>query len=341
MLVCEGRTPSGWLTTRGVYANLSDWPRSVYYYVKCPKCGLVNGHFSSMADAQAQKLCATCNLDAINDLKDQVEKVVNDPGYKPKEMAKIVAEADSSESDDSLNLEIDRLLLGNWVDQSLYEFYLEQDADPFEFKISEEFGDYNPADKNSTTMFKLRSTHAVEDWLFFKNEDIAEAYAVELVTADLQSDPELFNQNWLQQFIDMDKLRAAVGDPHEDWEYEVRDLNYTDLLDKLVAEDYVQADDPLFFTAAGDPRPENTERREAIDQAMTDYIENEKPTVDPWEFLRDIEGDKALEAAIRMGCLDVDEAAKSAVSIDGWPHFVNRYDGSSETLENNSVYCRA
>ena len=85
-LVVEGKAPEGWATTRGVYGNFSRWPQEVEWYVKCPKCGLVHGNFKSMRDAHSKKLCDVCNLKQIDNLKDEIKDVVDDPEHKPKEM---------------------------------------------------------------------------------------------------------------------------------------------------------------------------------------------------------------------------------------------------------------
>lgn len=364
-LVVEGKAPDGWSTTRGVYANLSKWPREVEYYVKCPKCGLVHGSFKKMADAHAKKLCDVCNLDAINKLKDEIQDVVHDPEHKPKEMAKLMGEAierfdpfdeppegqgqepapvppeDLPVEPEDTKGEIERLLLGNWVDVALREFCEDQHYDLTDLEIDENWGqgDYDSNDPESTTKFKVDVGN--EEWLFFKSEDEAESYALEIVRNDLESEPEIFSQDWLRQFVDEDRLRNAIGDPYEEWENDVRNLDYEDLLDKMVEEGYVEDDDAVFFKKNGDKRIENPVRVKALNKIMEDYIEREKPSWEPWDWLEDIYGkEDAQKQAIEMVGIDVDEAAKSAVATDGWPHFIARYDGHSHSLENGGVYCR-
>lgn len=360
-LVVEGKAPNGWATTRGVYANLSRWPHEVQYYVKCPKCGLVHGDFKSMRDAHSKKLCDVCNLDAINGIKDEVQKVIHDPDHKPKEMISF-AEADERfdpfdtppegegvppvppeyepnlEPSDTKS-EIERLLLGNWVDVALRLFAENESLDLADLEIDDRFGDYDSANPESTTKFQINAGDL--EFLVFKNYDEAEAYALEIVRNDLQSEPEIFTQDWLRSYVDEEKLKNAIGDPYEDWEDEVRGLDYEELLDKMVEEGYVEDDDPVFFKKNGDKRIMNPVRVKALNKYMDDYIEREKPTWEPWQWLEDVYGaEEAIKQAIEMVGFDVDEAAKSAVSTDGWAHFVARYDGHSHELENGAVYCR-
>lgn len=363
-LVVEGKAPDGWSTTRGVYANLSKWPREVEYYVKCPKCGLVHGSFKKMADAHAKKLCNVCNLDAINKLKDEIQDVVHDPEHKPKEMAKLMGEAidrfdpfdeppeghglepqvppeDQFLEPEDTKSEIERLLLSNWVDVALREFCEDQSYNLSDVEIDERWsqGDYDTDDPDATARFKVDVGN--KEWLFFKSEDEAETYALEIVRNDLKTEPEIFSQDWLREFVDEDRLRNAIGDPYEEWENDVRNLDYEDLLDKMVEENYVEDDDPVFFKKNSDKRIENPVRVKALNKIMEDFIEKKKPSWEPWEWLEDVYGkEEAPKRAIEMVGIDVDEAAKSAVATDGWPHFIARYDGNSHYLENGSTYCR-
>jgi len=364
-LVVEGKAPEGWATTRGVYANLSNYPREIQYYVKCPKCGLVHGDFKSMRDAHAKKLCDVCNLDAINKLKDEVQDVIHDPDHKPKEMSKIVSEAADpfdpfdtppegegavpvppedepsfTEPADTKG-EIERLLLGNWVDVALRQFAEEERINLTDIEIDDNWGqgDYDADNLEATTRFKVDANG--QEFLIFKSEEVAEEYALEIVRNDLESEPELFAQDWLRGFVDEAKLRNAIGDPYEEWEDDVRNLYYEDLLDKMVEEGYVQNDDTVFFKKNTDKRIENPVRVKALNKYMEDYIEKEKPTWEPWQWLEDLYGkDEAQKQAIEMAGIDVDKAAKDAVATDGWPHFVARYDGNSHPLENDAIYCR-
>ena len=360
-LVVEGKAPAGWSTTRGVYANLSRWPHEVEYYVKCPKCGLVHGSFKKMADAHAKKLCDVCNLDAINKLKDEIQDVVHDPEHEPKEMAKLLGEAvdrfdpfdeppegqqpaevpaeDLPPEPEDTKGEIERLLLSNWVDVALREFCENERYNLSDVEIDERRGDYFSGDPDATTRFHVSVGET--EWLFFKSEDDAETYALKIVRSDLETEPEIFSHDWLRQFVDEDRLRDAIGDPYEDWEEDVRNLDYEELLDKMVEAGYVDDDDPVFFKINGGKRSENSARVKALINLRSDYIEKEKPTWEPWDWMEDVYGkEDAQKQAIEMAGIDTDAAAQSAVATDGWQHFVARYDGNSHSLENGGVYCR-
>lgn len=367
-LVVEGKPPKGWSTTGGVYGNHSNWPYDSTYYAKCPKCGLVHGSYKTMREAHSKKLCPNCNVEAINKIKDEVVKVTTEPDYDPKEMSKIVGEAiddepfdpfdtppesegvpvpplDAEDVDKPSASEVERILMGNWVDYTLRHLAHEENYDLDDLSIdkawSEEHGNFDPDNLEDTQAFKVEAG-SNEAWLVFRSEDLAEAYAVECVISDMQSEPELFNQSFVKDYIDDDKLRQAVGDTNENWEEDIRSLDYEEMLEKLVDGGYVESDDPIFFDEDGQSHPVDNERINAINVYMEQYIEREKPEPqDPWDFLRDIYGEEdAVKEAIKMVGFDVDKAAQGAVSADGWPHFVARYDGHSHTLDNDAVYCR-
>lgn len=369
-LVVEKKAPEGWSSGVGIFANLTRWPHEVQYYVKCPKCGRVHGDFKSMRDAHAKRLCGGCDLEAINDLKDEIVDVVDDPEHKAKPMTKVMGEAiepgefnpfdeppgeqpegvpippddDFKEPFDTKS-EIERLLLGNWVDVARRQFSSAEDVDLGDMEIdthwSERNGNYDESNLNDTTAFKVDIGNV--EWLIFKDDDAARAYALEGVKNDLNDEPGIFTQSWLAQFVDEDKLAEAIGDPNEDWEEEnVGNLDYEELLAKMVKENYIDFDDAVFFKKSGDPRVETPLRNKKLQAIKDDYVEKEKPAPpDPWEWLQDVYGkEDAAKQAIEMVGIDIDKAAEDAISTDGWEHFVARYDGHTHDLENGAVYTR-
>jgi hypothetical protein len=352
--ICEGKSAEGWSGSLGVYADHSNWPHEVKWYVRCPKCGGVHGTFTSMREAHAKKLCPGCDYDSVNALKDEVQKVLHDPQAKIKPMAKLVGEAEELplppepdpvpepdfEAEPNLDAreEVIRMLAGNWVDVALIEFAANENIDTSEIEIeSRHFGDYDADDKDSTTRFEFEV--AGQTYKMFKDEDVAEEFALELVTNDLEHEPDVFNQEWLSGFIDEDSLRNAIGDPYEDWDDEVNSLDYDELLTFLYDNNYVDSNDP-FYDADGEPLPETPELAALLDSKKQDYIDNEKPTVDPWAWMRDVYGRDAMREALRIAQIDIKAAAESAVRTDGWAHFVAHYDHDYTVCDNGAVYCR-
>ena len=352
-MITESPAKSG-----GVYGDFSN-PNSAYYYVKCPKCGLVHGDFKNMREAHAKKLCSNCNIEVVNKIKDEVKDVIDDPSHKPKKMSKIVGEAiddplnelpdpgnDQDDPEDSIDLkdEMFSLLFGNWVDVALRCISKHLDVDRDDIMIDERasnrIGIYYDDDKENSTVISMEVSG--EEWLIFKNEDTAEAYALERVTDDLVNQPEIFAKDWLKDFIDTDKLTDAIGSTNEGWDDEIRGLDYDELLDRLVHEGQIRSDDSMFFDDDGSPKIPTPVSTALLNDIMEAYLDaNEPDEPDPWEYLEDTYGaDNAVKEALNLVRIDVDEAAADAISQDGWPHFIATYDGEYQTAENGAVYFR-
>jgi hypothetical protein len=360
-LVVEKKAPKGWSSALGIFGKYSGWPVSVEYYVKCPKCGKVHGDFKTMREAHAKRLCDTCDLEAIKDIKKQVAQV-NDPEHKVKPMAEIVKEAidptefnpfsepperapegvpvpPEDEPTDTKS-EIDRLLLGNWVDIALRELAEDLNVPLTDIEILDYDGDYTRENPDDTTHFTVKADHTYQ---VFKDEDTASEYALGLVKNDLQNEPEIFAQSWLEGFIDKEKLTDAIGDPYENWEEEeVGNLDYEELLSKLVDEGYIDFDDTVFFKKDGNARAENPGRAKKLEQLKEKYVEEKKPQPpDPFEYLEEIYGkDEAGKEALKLAPIDIDKAAKDAIQTDGWQHFISSYDGNYYDLGSGAVYVR-
>lgn len=338
-LVVEKKAPKGWSSALGIYGKFTGWPVTVEYYVKCPKCGKIHGDFKTMREAHAKRLCTTCDMEAIDALKKQIAQV-NDPDHKVKPMAEIVKEAiDPTEFDPfdeppdkpregvpvppedepvDTKSEIDRLLLGNWVDIALRELAEELNEPLSDMEILDYEGDYDRDNPDDTTHFTVKAGHTYH---VFKNEDTARDYALGLVKDDLEHQPEIFSQGWLEGHIDKERLADAIGDPYENWEEEeVGNLDYEELLQKMVDEGYIDFDDPVFFKKDGNARVENPGRVKKLDQIKDKYVEAEKP--------------------LKLAPIDIDKAADDTIQTDGWQHFVASYDGNSYDLGSGAVYVR-
>ena len=241
--------------------------------------------------------------------------------------------------------EIDRLLLGNWVDVAKRDFA--EDAGVALSDVEIDVGAsvrnhyFDPDDLSSATIIEFSADGM--DYLLFKDYDTLEAYALKRVRSDLENEPGMFTQSWLRVFVDEDRLKRAIGDPYEYWEdEEVGHLDYDELLAKMVEENRIESDDSRFFKANGDPRIENPVRVKALDAVKDAYVEECKPKIeDPWDWLEDVYGkEEASTQGIKMVCIDIDKAAAAAIAADGAVHFCNSYDGHQNDLENGAIYIR-
>jgi hypothetical protein len=359
-LLEKEKVSQDWTSNAGLYANLSRWPNEVEYYIKCPKCGQVHGKYKTMRDAHDHRLCDACNVKAVDAIKKEVRQVIADPQKKVRTLASIVREDDNLPVDQppapepppdqdaeiffgqEPMAEINRMLFSNWALVAIRDLahHLGVGVDDISVDTGQYApGDYNENDSESSTFFRVDAPG--ETWLIFKDDSVAVEYAEKIVKIDMETQPEMFGQEFLAGYIDDDRLAQAIGDPYEDYGDEERNLDYEEQLELMVEKDEIEADDPVFFKKNGEPRVRTQDRANQLGTILDAWIEKTKPTLDPWEWLRDVYGkDEAVKEALKMVSFDATEAAEAAVSSDGWPHYVARHDEHSVDLENGAVAAR-
>lgn len=174
-----------------------------------------------------------------------------------------------------------------------------------------------------------------KEWTVVPDEDTAEKLALAVVTQDLEQEPEIFSPSFIESHIDMKAL--------ERWVYEAQ-------MEDEYAWEIAQDDPERFWQEAshwGIDVPEPDEDGNMPDEIADEYIEALREEIardrskDPMAFFEDIYGrDEATKYAIEAVGIDVSDAAQEAVRIDGWQHFLCRYDGNSYDTENGFVYWR-
>jgi len=201
-----------------------------------------------------------------------------------------------------------------------------------------------------------------------ENHDEFEAAAVEGVEDDLDDSPENFSRDFIQNHIDVERLRREL---HGD----VYSSNYDDLLeeaeqrpmrflkehnidvpspsekqmrdhaeamsdddksasviyDELIAED----EESRWITMGEDPEVPDSEV-ESVAEAQT-----EEQLRDPIDYLEDIYGpQEAVAQAIKIGGIDARAAAEEAVHLDGPEHFMCGYDNNYQTTRSGFIVWR-
>lgn len=168
------------------------------------------------------------------------------------------------------------------------------------------------------------------EYIVVEDDDAAYALAKAVVTQDLESEPEIFNKDFIESHINTDRLRR---DLHND----VRDM---------AGEDLRQMSDREFWRTAERyiDVPEEDDDGDMPD--TDDYVEDvaekmaEERLKDPMEYLEEIYGDEAAAQAIKIAGFDIGAAAEDAVNTDGWQHFLSHYDGNSEETASGFVFWR-
>jgi hypothetical protein len=182
----------------------------------------------------------------------------------------------------------------------------------------------------STVDFKLDGI----EYKAVETEDVAEKIALASVTQDLKDEPEIFNQDFIQRHINMEKLREHIFD------MEMED-DYVDELASRQVEDFWNLAERIAGLTKPEP-DEDGEDRDPTDDEISEVkrAHAKEMASDPLARLSDMGVEDPLAHAIEIVGIDIDEAAKEAVSADGWAHFISRYDGEYHTTKHGYVYWR-
>lgn len=163
------------------------------------------------------------------------------------------------------------------------------------------------------------------EWLVFTDYDDAARVAQARVLEDLESDPALFNQDWLRQYVYISDTDARLGaqDLVGDYPYEIEE-------------------DRVYNELGADPdEMDIDEAREELAEKMQDDIEQELKS-DPIGYLVEDQGIYTLEELMKANFIqiDVQEAAVDSIRADGAAHFLAGYDGEENESENGLYYYR-
>lgn len=218
------------------------------------------------------------------------------------------------------------------------------------------------------TVWEVSTSGGHKRWAVVASDDVAEEIAKAVVRQDLENEPEIFNRDFIESHIDLDRLRRELtSDVEESNRESVEDEakrrpiefmkeNGIDIPSPTKAEigDYVSSyyddeeadekrkwleemDDPEDQWAEMGSEPEVSDS--AIEGVIEDITKNQLR--DPMDYLRDIYGDEAGKRAIEIAGLDIDAAVDEAVSTDGVGHFISRYDGHMHDGPGGLVYWRS
>ena len=261
-------------------------------------------------------------------------------------------------------------------DSVLAEMARELDIDPDELKIQDDRSGFSV----QAYEISIRGGKHGKEWKVVASEDDERELALEIVKQDLDQEPEIFEPNFIESHIDVDRLRQELeSDVQSSNEERLRDESPEDFW-KEAARDgmdekwVVEWDSP---DSSGTLPGTFASESEAIDAGedwkhdavaantdeesdendfsySTEPAEPEDSDIEqlatsmteaelqnPMEYLENIYGkEDAVKQAIQIAGIDIDAAAEEAVNIDGPAHFLSSYDGQSYTTDGGLVYWR-
>lgn len=356
ILVCEKKSPAPyWTHAHGIYADLSNWPHNIEYYVKCPECGAVHGMYPSMNDARIKRLCPSCSFDKVEKAKKELAKLSETEIPIPPESEPDPAQADPDAPYD-VKAEVQRYMHGDWV--AVAKWQLEQIlGERVEFEEDHFTNrDVDFSDPESFTKFAVKGESSDISYTVWKDEETAIADAEQQAENNFQDEPGIYMQ-WLRNYIDMDKVRDALLPDEEMMTRERFEEDYPDY-ESQVKEmvDQRKLDEETFYKLNGDLRKETPLRQQLLSRAVDEWIEevSKERVSDPEEYLKELgyeetshrdpytgrSSESLGDMLVRLGGIDYHKAAVDAIAADGWAHELARYDGRSIDLPGGAVAAR-
>ncbi len=193
------------------------------------------------------------------------------------------------------------------------------------------------------------------EWIIYNSVEDAESDCVEYVAEQIENEPEMFNQDWLKNYItfsDTDRKMIAedlVGDypsdirDEEDGKRLAEEANlldeYLEIQEKI--DDADVTDENIDIRALKNKKEELLDKAEEIvkDEMFDKYY---KDLEDPYECLVVEQGIYSAEDFLKQYgySINIDEAAQDAVNVDGIAHFFASYDGNEVYLDDGTVMYR-
>lgn len=178
------------------------------------------------------------------------------------------------------------------------------------------------------------------EYRVFKTEDDAEKFAVEQVIEDLRENPEYFNKDFLMGYIDgRDFFEEALNEMNNSYADDIETESDRKYSNRLIAE---LVDNGLMDEE--DAESDNAE--ELADGLKDDYValitegQLEEGNNGLDYFISNFGEEEAYKMVADNNLIDIDEASKGAVDVDGIAHFISSYDGETLYLSNDYVAYR-
>lgn len=192
----------------------------------------------------------------------------------------------------------------------------ELDVDPSDINIKESHYSSFTGD----TYYKI-DFGGNQEYYVAKDNDSAYDLAIAMVTQDLEQEPEIFNQSFIESHIDTDRLRRDLESDVSNSNYEYWNDQRDSDLERAVRDNGWEDD---FFGEDGNLKDD---KRDALVEKLAEE-QTEEQLKDPMSYLEDIYGkEDAVKQAIKIAGIDVKAAAEEAVDSDGMGHFLSPYDG--------------
>ena len=196
-------------------------------------------------------------------------------------------------------------------------------------ELAEEENEDQEALLDDLEEYHYPGSYKADNWIVFIDEDDARTAAIERVKEDLEEDPGMFNQDWLMGIIDVERAESLFRQIYDEWNY-----SYAEDIENE------PSSDPDFENRQEEEMAEaGVEDVDAFVEYLTQNQINEG-TGGYDHFESNFGEEEASKLVMEHNLIDIDEAAESAVNMDGWAHFISNYDSNYYELPSGAVYFR-
>ena len=234
-------------------------------------------------------------------------------------------------------------------DERAYDLGLE----PKQLRLMEKEVDSTAVDSYDDARGKIIMFENNEEWLIYDNYEIAESSCIDYVKDQLETEPEIFNQEWLRQYIklsDTDR-RMLADDLVGEYPSDIRNEDDGSRLaeEAGMSEEFDEIQEKIDeYEDKGKDTTKLEEKKELLldnaeekvrENMYDDYYERLE---DPFRCLVEEDGIYSAEDFYEHYgySIDIDEAAEDAVNTDGVAHFFASYDGNEVELDDGTVIYR-
>lgn len=218
--------------------------------------------------------------------------------------------------------------LEDWMEEALASLIEKTGFDDLEITIVSDNGNEFIASDDSV------------EYRVFKTEDDAEEVAVEQVSEDLRENPEYFNKDFLMGYIDgRDFFEEALNEMNSSYADDIEsesDRKYSNrLISEMVDYGLIDEDD----AESDDAEELASKYKDEFVSLMTENQLNEGNNGLDY-FISNFGEEETYKMVTDNNLIDIDEASKEAVRIDGIGHFLSSYDGETLYLSDDCVAYR-
>lgn len=174
-------------------------------------------------------------------------------------------------------------------------------------------------------------------WRVAESDDAAEAIALTRVQEDLEEEPEIFNKDFMRNYITITETDRGVLANEESDNY-VENMEDGELIKEAQLEDEFVAAEEAEDSKLQDDLIQQA--KESIQEKKYDEIYKE--LADPLQYFVHDHGLYSEEDLMKADFISIDKAAaaEDCITTDGWAHFLCTYDGNYKTLPSGAVYWR-